>query len=383
MMTDEVIALLNDSFVPVSPGWSASLDREGSQYEWWKVVNSGKNVNGVSIGDATILGTTFWGATAAGRRIPVKGRCLRPSPGNPVLAANLRILLQAYARLPESERRPAEPIKDADRPKAAPPPGGLTLISYDRPLLRDGTGRYRSLTDPKSRALNRRNHIAWQPGAQMDAFWLTREECLSLMPKNPQKGQTFTVSPRLTKRIGFFGLTVRSAWQELYRWRPGSLRQADLKLTVESVSPTAVRMRLHGDYLLTSKPLPFEGMRKGTSVNDMPDNCYDARVEGQLVYDPAKKQFTRWDMIAVGDYTGFSQAIEWQGPNQQSKYFAYEPEVIATSFEVDRYNYEVAPEYRRTIPYMLWWFRDRKDKNYDYYYNPDKWEADWKKRHKQ
>jgi hypothetical protein len=41
-------------------------------------------------------------------------------------------------------------------------------------------------------------------------------------------------------------------------------------------------------------------------------------------------------------------------------------------------NNDLAAEYRRTTPYLIWTFRDRND----FYFDPEKWEEDWKKRNK-
>jgi hypothetical protein len=374
-LTDEVIALVNEKFVPFAPRFGQPSNR----YPWWKELSRVKNrPKGVGIDDAVIPGSPFWVATSAGYRVGAANRCQRAVPGKQVLAANLKVFLQDYAMLPKSERRPAQSIEDANLSEPPPPPGGLVLISYDRPLLRDGKGRYLSLAGPNSSSKNLFQHIPWQPGAQLDAFWLTKEECLSLIPKNPQKGQTISVPPGLTKRIGYFGLTIRSAWQEGYQWRPGSFQHGDLKVTVESVSPKAVQLRLHGSILMTSKVRYWDGMDK-TALNDDLQNRYDAGLEGQLVYDPVQKRFTRWDMIVLGDFVGASLANNWMGPNKKDRDIAKRPLPIATSFEIDWNNYEVPPEYRRTTPHMLWWLADQAG-NRDYYFHPDKWEENWKKR---
>ena len=341
-----------------------------------------KTPNGVSISEAEIPGTPFWVATAAGQRVGARKSCRAPGgPGNKALAGNLKVFLKAYDAMLETDRRPALPITDANRPKLAPPRGGLCLISYDKVLLRKGEGEY---CCPRSsdQLKNLRNHIPWQPGAQLDALWLTKAECESLMPKNPEEGHTVPVPSRLVKRIGLFGLTVRSAWQEFYHWQPDSMHRGELKLTVTSVSPDAVEMRLHGSYLLSAIKKNWRPEGSGKPGRDVEDR-YDARLEGKLVYDPAKKRFTRWDMVVLGDYVGFSQAHIWAGAKRpQDSGLATEPAPIVMSFEIDNWNYEAGPEYRRTVPFLFWWFRSRTDKGYDHYFNPDKWRADWVKKMK-
>jgi hypothetical protein len=380
-LTDDVIALLNEKFVCLAPGWATGDDPKAKdgEYEWWKEVRRAKNIiNGVGIDEATIPGTMFWVATSAGERVPARKAQSSKQTG---LARTLQQVLRLYAELPEARRRPDKPIEDTNRPRAAPPPGGLVLISYDRPLFRDDQGKYHALTGGNPQT-SLTKHIPWQPGAQLDALWLTRAECESLMPKNPQEGQTFSVPAALTRRIGLFGLTVRSAWQEMYHWTPDSVRRGDLKLTIESVSPTGVAMRLHGSILLSAIKRNWhpEGVKEGRDIEDR----YDAHLEGQLVYDPTTKRLTRWDMVALGDYTGFSQAHLWAGKELRQREdfgLAKEPVAIGISFEIDNNNYDLPAEYRRSIPHVIWWLGDRS-KEHDWYFDPRKWEEEWKKRNK-
>jgi hypothetical protein len=384
-MTDEVIALLNEKFIPFAPGWS-ELEKTADNpqgrreaYPWFKAMGgeTKKTPNGVTLAEAEVPGTPWWVATSAGQRVGARAACQAPTRLDAKITPNLKVFLTAYAKMPEAERRPAGPIKDANRPKAAPPPGGLCLSVYDKPLMRKREGSYSPLTGGDGPKDFLKKHVPWQPGAQLDALWLTKDECESLMPKNPKEGQTFPVSPHLVKRIGLFGLTVRSASQESFFWQhPDNLQKGELKLTVESVSPAAVEMRLHGSILLDAKAYQMDGHINKDDLENL-QNRYDARLEGKLVYDPAKKRFTRWDVVAVGDYTGACCACEFGKMKEEGHLVAKEPLVIATSFEIDNWNYEVPPEHRRTVPYLLWYFHNRP--GYDYYFDPEKWEAALKK----
>ncbi len=369
-MTDEAIALLNDKFVPFAPRFAGTIDG----YPWWQAMHKELHANkDEKFHLCWVPGTSFSVHTSAGQ--PVPARMAKHTHGKSDLADVLKQVFELYKQLPEGQRRPADPITDANRPEPEPPADGLVLVTYDRPLLREADGRYRSLTGPDHRQFLKQ-HLPGQPGAQRDALWLTAAECQSLVPNNPRKGQTIAVPPPLTRRIGLFGLTVRSAMQEFYQWTPDSVRQGNLELTVESVSPSAVEMRLSGSILLTAKGRQIEGHILPTDLESL-ENRYDARLEGKLVYNPDKKRFTRWDTMALGDYTGASCACEW-GEKQEGSYVAKEPMPIAMSFEIDNNNYELPAEYRRSTPYLIWRFRNQTS----FYFDPDKWEADWLKRNK-
>jgi hypothetical protein len=72
-------------------------------------------------------------------------------------------------------------------------------------------------------------------------------------------------------------------------------------LTVESVAPTCVRLRLDGFARL--------GQEAPAAVADGKIACidqwgYEPLVLGFLEYDPQKKVFTRFDIVALGDHFG-------------------------------------------------------------------------------
>jgi hypothetical protein len=73
-------------------------------------------------------------------------------------------------------------------------------------------------------------------------------------------------------------------------WRPEEVRSKELNLVVEEVSDAEVRLRLEGAASLKRE--------KG----DFPYG-YEADFMGVLVYDRKKAGFTRFDVLALGDWT--------------------------------------------------------------------------------
>src|SRR5262245_53313657 len=170
-MTDEAIALLNDRFVPFAPRYAGTIDGDA----WWKALHKELHANkDEKFHLCGVPGTTFSAVTSAGQ--PVPARKAKHVHGKSDVANVLKQVLELYQQLPEAQRRPAEPITDANRPEPEPPADGLVLVSYDRPLLRLADGHYASLTGPDIRAKQLRDHVPGQPGAQRDAFWLTAAE---------------------------------------------------------------------------------------------------------------------------------------------------------------------------------------------------------------
>src|SRR5262249_5131086 len=225
------------------------------------------------------------------------GRLLSGSvKGRDGLARALEEVLDVYAKLPEAERRPRS-VDGEVKPQSPPPPGGLVLTIYDRPLGRDRQGRYRLPEGADFGGF--RTHA---PHGQRSSLWLTEAECRSLVPGEPRKGQTHKVPAQLARRIWLYGLVPQTLWVVEEFWKPDSAREGDLELTVEEVSAQLVRMRLHGKVLLSGEGILHEWPHR-KFIKKL-ENRYDARLEGVLVYDRVQKRIVRWDMAALGDYTG-------------------------------------------------------------------------------
>src|SRR5262249_55503769 len=147
----------------------------------------------------------------------------------------------------------------------------------------------------------------------------------------------------------------------------------ELNVTVTEVTPQVVRLRIHGSVLLVGPASldllssPGLGLKGRTDL----ENRYDARLEGTLVYDQTKKAIVAWDMVALGDYIGIRCRSAWHGPEN--------PMRLGFAFELDRSAYEVPPEQRR--PRSMVHAHRFKNKE-QYYWDPEKWEEDWKKQEK-
>ena len=74
------------------------------------------------------------------------------------------------------------------------------------------------------------------------------------------------------------------------KWRPEEIRSRTLTLTVEAESPAELRLRLSGKVSLKKEKGNFP-------------YGYDAEYSGVLVYDRKKEAFTRFDVLALGDWT--------------------------------------------------------------------------------
>ena len=312
-------------------------------------------------GSGWLRGTQLVLMTSSGRLLSgsIKGR--------DGLAQGLQEVLNAYAKLPEAERRPTS-VEGEIKPQSLPPPGGLVLTIYDRPLGRDREGRYRLPEGDDFAGF--RTHA---PHGQRSSLWLKEEEWKSLIPGNPQKGQTHKVATKLAKRIWLYGLVPQTLWVVEESWKPDSVREGQLNVTVEEVTSQVVRMRVHGSVLLSGPGVLHEWPNRKFIKNV--ENRYDARLEGVITYDRIKQKIVRWDLAALGDYSGrwFAGNNGWKEATPEA------PLPLGFAFELDPTAYDLPPDRRRPRSFVhAYIFRDREQ----YYWDPEKWDEDWEKRQK-
>jgi hypothetical protein len=283
------------------------------------------------------------------------------------LAQGLREVLAAYARLPEGERR-ARVVEGESKPQTLPPAGGLVLSIYDRPLGRTRQGSYRL---PEGNDLGGLRTDA--PQGQRSSLWLTAAECKSLLPPDPHPGHTTAVPARLARRIWLYGLVPQSLWVVEEFWKPDSVREGDLHLTVTEVSEKEVRLRLHGSVLLSGPGVLHEWPNHKFIKNV--ENRYDARLEGVIVGDRRRGKITRWDMVALGAYSGrwFTNGKGWKEAT------AAAPLPLGFAFELDPTAYDLPADCRRPRSFVhAYLFKEHEE----YYWDPDRWLGDWKKQQK-
>jgi hypothetical protein len=281
------------------------------------------------------------------------------------LAVALQEVLDAYAKMQEADRR-AKSVEGDVKPQLPPPPGGLVLTIYDRPLGKSVTGKYRHPEGDDCGGC--RTHA---PHGQRSSLWLTADECKAIIPEKPAKGQTQNVSEKLAKRIWLYGLMPQTLWVVEEMWKPDSVKASELEVMVEDVSAETIRMRIHGSVLLKS-PGVLTTWPDHKFIKNLV-NSYDARLEGVIVYDRAKAKIVRFDAAVLGDYSG-----RWfAGNNGWKEATAESPMPLGFAIEIDQTAYELPAERRRPRSFLhAYTFKEREE----FYWDPDKWLEDWKKR---
>lgn len=296
--TDENLQLLQEHFVPVSVH-TADQDRQDAVGQFCR--DAGLDLMKWEVRRFCV--------TAGGKVLESGG-----------MDFDLRGALARWKALPESERAPGAlqvgdlARIDARRASPLPPPGGLILKVHTRAFMRDGEGRLRTLTgsdlcydeagkDTEETRKNRSAQGNTIPQAHPDHLWLTGAEWKSLIPADPRIGDKFPMPAAIAERILRFHLNPLRVYG---RFGPDALerkevRAGELNLTVEAAEPTQVRLRLDGFARLGQDPPAAVAQGKIASLTLW---GYAPRVLGFLEYDPRRRAFTRFDVVALGDHFG-------------------------------------------------------------------------------
>ena len=132
-----------------------------------------------------------------------------------------------------------------------------------------------------------------------------------------------------------------------------------------------MRLRIHGSVLLTG-PGVLHAWPERKFIKNI-ENRYDARLEGVIIYDRAKQKIVRWDMAALGDFSGrwFAGQQGWKEATPDA------PMPLGFAFEIDQTAYDLPPERRRPRSFMHAYIFQAEE---EHYWDPDRWLEDWKKR---
>jgi hypothetical protein len=260
-----------------------------------------------------------WVITAGGKRLE-RGE-LSHDEKNAWFQKSLERGLKLFAALPAAERNPGAvqigergPIDPKRLPAVAPPEGALILRVYNRQLGRDTKGELRHtvpedyipyLRDPAHVGTTTATRRYSEPANDM--MWVTKSEWQALMPSNPKAGQKTKVPATLSTRLFRFHLDPARGLAESDSFPNASPSAGKLELTVEDVSGSSVRLRLDG-YAKLYNPREYMKNYQNATVKQFSQSQipldYQPRLFGYLVYDPARKVFTRFDMVALGDVRG-------------------------------------------------------------------------------
>lgn len=229
-------------------------------------------------------------ATVGGENL---GRIPFNTPG--VALKSLQSALDKFASLPEEHRQIRIPEKDKSASEKCatlqPPPGGLLVRVYLRQLGRraDGTLRYTEPGDYTDKTPVRNRFLCRQPFD--DYMWVTEPEWKALIPAEATSGVEVTVPESFQLRLFRYHLNPRVGFTEGPCFIKATLKDGSLNGKVVLVSDEEIHLRLEGSAKL----------RLGDDLS------YTPIILGKLVFDRSRRQFKRFDLVALGDVIGHIQ----------------------------------------------------------------------------
>ena len=174
-------------------------------------------------------------------------------------------------------------------------------------------------------------HFEYNNEANPDFMWLTKAEWRALLPANPRKGDMFPLTDAILQRMCWHHLLPNSmtgrtgdTWGSVGPRGKHGIRAREAILTVEEVSAKDVRLSLRGFVHLCNAFDPKAGPPK-SSKECLDVLGYEARLRGDLIYDVAKKAYTRFDIVVLGDMYGEAIENSWFfRPGRNPVGFAFE-----------------------------------------------------------
>jgi hypothetical protein len=274
----KIIELIKTNFIPVAADDWYQRRREDDEGAFFrKVADQGPRKGQ---GGGTRQG--IYAFTASGKLLGYRNH---PDPD--VMRRFMQDSLAQWNKLPAAERaKGAVEVGDAgkvdSRYARTPPKDGLIVNVFTRILDRGADDGFVHGTC-KFPGGNRAAH---------DRMWLTAEELQALMPKDVKKGQEITIPTAVTYRLARFHLTDNTRGEPPI-WSKPQVRSAQIKLVVEAVGDSEVRVKLTGAVLLSTDADPKTAQRG-----------YDVHLLGDVHYNPATRKMTRFDIVALGDHWG-------------------------------------------------------------------------------
>ncbi len=165
----------------------------------------------------------------------------------------------------------------------------------------------------------------------------------------------------------------QTLWVVEQTWQPDSVRQAELKLTVEEVSAADCSHARSRRRVLLSGTGPLKLYPTGKVLKTV-ENRYDARLEGVLVYDRTDRR----DHPVGHGHAGRLQRLlvrrqrRLEGGRRPRPRRAWASPSSWTRPRIKSRRSAGGP--RSFVHAYI--FRDREH----FYWDPEKWEDDWKKR---
>jgi len=327
--------VVKEHFVPVALNLQVEADRKDAQGEFFRQINKAPFPETYKVPYFTGASGRIHGMTASGKFL------CKHTPGSICRDCDPTIALEGWNDLPASQRKPGAVQLDKagkiDPKIPRPPEGGLILQVYESRLAGDLKGELR----------RREKHetFSWgtyEPGR--DQIWLSQTDWKALLPPDRKKGARYSLPAGVAGPM----IARLTDWSEANgaHWQREHVRSHDLTLTVEDVSATTIRLRLEGSVRL-AHDAPKEAVRYHQALRPLHHEDprafarYDAQLLGYLSYDLKRESFTRFDVVALGEYVG--PLLNPYRNEDRQNFYLIKPCPLGVSIEIARPGLVVPP----------------------------------------
>ena len=307
-------------FVPVvdTPsnysGWNVKVDESKLQYRLVEQILEQTVYHQISGAQGLYV------ITPSGRLIAGTTRHSDPQ----LVLAELRKGLEAYAKMPKSERllpRAPDPRSDKlDIPAedVQPPRDGLVLRMVTRGLPTAG------ISEQDTR------HTSFY---KMDRVWYTKEQARAFLPPELKAGaKTQVRGPALAILVR---LNLGTFIQPNPAWNGEDVRNVVLNSEVTTVKDGIAELR-------------FEGEADLQSDNQYSNRKYSPKMLGRASYDTKVQKFVTFELLAVGTHTLGDRGEDPRAPGPRSM-----PLGVLFTLNGTNGNDEVVPHYYRQYDWVV------------------------------
>lgn len=156
----------------------------------------------------------------------------------------------------------------------------------------------------------------------LDFAWFTRDEARSLVPDDPQPGQTIQVPEPLVRRLARFHI-LDNARGETPAWRPDHVREANMTASIVHSNEDEVELRLEGTVRNEAHGIwairPFQEQAER-------ERGMHAHLLGKAIYNRSRDAFDQFTLLAVAD--------RWGGTEHNCRWDDLEPAPLGIAFTI-------------------------------------------------
>jgi hypothetical protein len=294
LRNDNLAQFVRDNFIPLALDLQMESERKDSVGQFFRQINK---VPEGGIPNFTGASGRIHAMTADGTFFHCQGRSCRD--------CDPRAAWKSWNELPESKRKPGATqvgeLDNEDSQVPVPPSGGLILQVFESRLTGDLKGELRRRDKAETFGWG-----VYEPGR--DQIWICESDWKLLTATDRKLGDRFPLPAPIARPL----IVRLTDWSEANgaHWQlPEHVRHQDLTLTVESTTADAVELRLEGSVRL-AHDAPTKDVHYHADLGPLhhPDPqafAYsDVRLLGYLHFDRERGRFTRFDVLALGEYVG-------------------------------------------------------------------------------